>query len=339
MNKAYLPSLIFGTSCLGNLYHIMDEKTKQELVDECLAKGHRPVVFDSAGKYGAGLALESLGQCLKNARIAPDEVVISNKLGWLRTALITPEPLFEPGVWKGLTHDAVQAISYDGIMDCYHQGNELLGDYTARMVSVHDPDEYLSAASDDSDERRRYDDILDAYRALFDLKRKGQVSSVGIGAKNWQTIKHISQDVALDWVMIANSMTVHSHPQDLLIFMQELEAKGIPIINSAVFNGGFLTGSDFYNYTLMTPEANMELYTWREKFYKQCQNFSIAPAVASVAFARKIPGVEAIAMSTTKPKNVSTNIDMTNAVLPITFWQALISEGLINPNLKQFLIN
>ena len=41
-----------------------------------------------------------------------------------------------------LKHDAVQDISYQGILDCYEQGNTLLGKYQARLVSVHDPDEY-----------------------------------------------------------------------------------------------------------------------------------------------------------------------------------------------------
>jgi len=41
--------------------------------------------------------------------------------------------------------------------------------------------------------------------------------------------------------MIANSMTLHSHPHTLLQYMQELKNRKIQIINSAVFNGGFLT--------------------------------------------------------------------------------------------------
>src|SRR5690606_40256617 len=71
--------------------------------------------FDSAGKYGAGLSLESLGKCLAQLGTDPSKVIISNKLGWYRVPLETAEPTFEPGVWKGLNYDAVQRISYDGI--------------------------------------------------------------------------------------------------------------------------------------------------------------------------------------------------------------------------------
>lgn len=41
----------------------------------------KPVVFDCAGKYGAGLALQSLGNCLKILNVKPENVLISNKLG------------------------------------------------------------------------------------------------------------------------------------------------------------------------------------------------------------------------------------------------------------------
>ncbi|MEO8884716.1 MAG: aldo/keto reductase [Mucilaginibacter sp.] len=339
MKDMQFPKVIFGTSCLGNLFHILPEETKQDLVKECFAQTDRPVYFDTAGKYGAGLALESLGACLRNANVKPEDVVICNKLGWVRTELKTPEPTFEPGVWKGLKYDAVQRISYDGIIECYHQGNELLKTYRADLVSVHDPDEYLAAATDEQDEKRRYQDILDAYRALFDLKAEGEVTSVGIGAKDWKTIRRITQDVKLDWVMVANSMTIHSHPQELLTFLQKLKSQGIPVINSAVFNGGFLTGGDFYNYKPTNPEKDAELYKWREDFYKLCDSFKISPATAAIVFGRKIPGVAAIALSTTKPHNVAKNFDMAVAELPDEFWQALVDNKMIDPDLHRHLIN
>ncbi|WP_431209977.1 aldo/keto reductase [Puia sp. P3] len=135
-----LPPVVFGTSGLGNLYVALDEDVKTRIVEACIRQSEERVIFDSAGKYGAGLALESLGRALKKLGIAPGNVVISNKLGWLRIPLAGKEPTFEPGVWKDLKYDAVQKIGYDGMMECFEQGNELLGGifrrwcrYTTRM--------------------------------------------------------------------------------------------------------------------------------------------------------------------------------------------------------------
>src|SRR5690606_20692148 len=128
------------------------------------------VVIDTAGTNGAGLALEVLRRELEALQVDPADVLISNKLAWRRVPLTTSEPTFEPGAWIDIQHDAVQDISYNGILRCWAEGSELLGPYHARLLSVHDPDEYLAAASDEGDRQRRLNDILSAYRALTELR-------------------------------------------------------------------------------------------------------------------------------------------------------------------------
>jgi D-threo-aldose 1-dehydrogenase len=334
MANINLPRVIFGTSGLGNLYTALDANIKKDIIDQCIKQSDKPAVFDSAGKYGAGLALETLGKYLEELNVNPDDVLISNKLGWLRTELKTPEPTFEPGVWKDLQHDAVQKISYQGILECYEQGNQLLNGYPAALVSVHDPDEYLNASTDGDDRDKRYQDILDAYRALQELKSAGKVKAIGIGAKDWKIIQKITNDIALDWVMIANSMTIHSHPADLLAFMSDLQAKGISIINSAVFNAGFLTGGNFYNYKEVGTISAQDktLLEWREKFNAICKAHNIVPAVACVNFGLNMPGVTSIALNTTNPARVKNNVGMAQAIIPPGYWEALVHEGLIQAN-------
>jgi len=120
-----IPPIVFGTSSLGNLYKVLPQETKHEIVRQWFAQVTAPVAIDSAGKYGAGLALETIGHELASLGVNPSQVTICNKLGWRRKPLTTPEPTFEPGVWTGLEHDAVQDISYDGILRCWEEGCEL----------------------------------------------------------------------------------------------------------------------------------------------------------------------------------------------------------------------
>lgn len=327
-----IPPVVFGTSGLGNLFVALDQDMKCEIVKECIRHSNGTVVFDSAGKYGAGLALESLGKCLRELNVKQENVLISNKLGWVRTELKTEEPTFEPGVWKDLKHDAVQKISYDGIIECFEQGNELLNGYTPQMVSVHDPDEYLATAKDDEHAEQLYEDILDAYEALYDLKQKGRVQAIGVGAKDWKTIRRIAKDVELDWVMIANSLTIKNHPPQLLDFIKELKEKNILIINSAVFHSGFLVGSSYYDYKLITPTTpqNKALFQWREDFFKLCEKFGIKPAEACVQFALSVPGVVSIALSTSEVKRVKENIQLATVEIPVEFWTMMKDKGLIS---------
>src|SRR5688572_21678917 len=280
MATLHLPPVIFGTSGFGNLFVALEEEEKLNIVSECVRLSKGKVVFDSAGKYGAGLALETLGKCLKQLNVEPENVVISNKLGWVRTKLTTKEPTFEPGVWKNIKHDAVQKIGYDGMIECFEQGNELLNGYIPQMVSVHAPDEYIAAANSYPHSEKLYEDILDAYEALYDLKKQGKVQFIGVAAKNWKFITRIAKDINLDWIMIANSMTIKSHPQELLDFIVEMEKKGVYVINSAVFHSGFLVGGDYFDYRLIERGdlQNEALLKWRSAFFETCDQFNVKPA-------------------------------------------------------------
>jgi len=331
-----LPRVIFGTSGLGNLFVALDEEVKMRIVEASILSGG-PVVFDCAGKYGAGLALEVLGRTLQRLNVAPQDVIISNKLGWMRSPLQGKEPTFEPGVWKGLRHDAVQKIGYDGIIDCFDQGNELLDGYTPGMVSVHDPDEYLAGAGNPADMEYRYEDILDAYDALFDLRRQGRVSAVGVGAKDWRVIKRIVGDVSLDWVMFANSMTLKSHPAELMEFIKELDDQGVTVINSAVFHSGFLVGADYFDYRRVQrgdPRC-APLFRWREEFFAVCDEFNVTPAAACVQFALMVPGVSSIALQSSYPARVNENLELATHLLPEAFWQSLRERELIAVDLTK----
>lgn len=328
----FVPPIIFGTSALGNLYTALSDNTKLEIVQQCIDNMPQAVLFDSAGKYGAGLALEKLGECLTKLNVDPQNVIISNKLGWKRVPLTSDEPTFEKGVWMNIEHDAVQDISYDGIITCYEQGNELLGGiYKPQLASVHDPDEYLAMATTDEEYQKLFADIVEAYRALSDLKKAGKVKAIGVGAKNWRTIEAIANAVELDWVMFANSMTIMHHPKELLDFMQMLHRKNISIVNSAVFHAGFLIGGDYFDYQLITPDnaAHKAIFDWREQFFALCDKHQIVPAVACISFATTAPGVVSIALNTSKPQNVLSNIVSVTTQVPLAFWVDMKNAGLI----------
>ncbi len=325
-----LPPILFGTTPLGNIYRAVPEEDKRELVAAWFRHAESPVFIDSAGKYGAGLALESLARNLGALGVAPGEVLVSNKLGWKRAPLKTPEPTFEPGAWFGLSHDAVQRIGYEGILECHEEGNALLAPYEARLVSVHDPDEYLAAADGAADGERRFRDILEAYRALAELKRAGKVDAVGVGAKDWGSIRRIwDAGVALDWVMFANSWTVMRHPLELRRFMEELAARGVAIFNSAVFHGGFLTGGEFFDYRKVDRRSEPELFAWRDRFEAVCAEFGTSPAVAAAAYAREAPGVVALALSTSRADRVAEMVALARAELGEDLRRALVDAGLL----------
>ncbi|WP_299580466.1 aldo/keto reductase [uncultured Sunxiuqinia sp.] len=336
-NKSGLnfPTIIYGTSYLGNLYRELSETEKLNLMQEWFKVSDGKVMIDSAGKYGAGLALEVIRQGLEKLKIEPEQITISNKLGWYRVPLETAEPTFEPGAWANLKYDAVQKISYDGILACWQQGAELLGPhYKQEFVSVHDPDEYLMAAADSADREQRLKDILEAYRALFELKEKGLVKAVGVGAKDWLIIRELYEHVKFDWVMLANKFTIYHHPKEIIGFMQQLHANGVAIINSAIFNAGFLTGGDYFDYRILHPNdpADQPLFAWRKQFFAVCEKYAVQPGDACLKFALSVPEINAVALNPSKPKRMANNKLVINTPLPEAFWQELKETGIIDPD-------
>ena len=334
----FIPPLVFGATSLGNLFRVVDDAEKSAIVEAWVQCDLQPVVIDSAGKYGAGLSLEVIGRELERLDVARDRVIISNKLAWRRVPLRGGEPSFEPGAWFGLEHDAIQDISYDGILRCWREGNELLRGRNAQLVSVHDPDEYLAAASDASQRRQRMQDLVGAYRALRELKSAGQVRAVGGGAKNWLTIRELVQYCDVDWIMIANSFTLMHHPPELATWMDALRHRGVAIINSALFHGGFLVGGEFFDYRRLDPNLHRdaERLQWRQRLNEACRELQTTPFQLGVAFGAAHPAVTAVALSSARAERVGSHIAAVSRTVPKETWRELQSRGLLDESC-QFL--
>lgn len=332
-----VPKIIYGTSFMGNLYHELPEEVKLQIMRQWFTVSVSTPMIDCAGKYGAGLALEVIGAGLKKMGVDKDNIIISNKLGWYRIPLTTEEPTFEPGAWVNLKYDAVQKISYTGILECWEQGCELLGGYyKPQVVSVHDPDEYLFAATNAADRAKRLNDILDAYKALFELKAKGEVKAVGIGAKDWLIIKELYDHVKFDWVMFANKLTIYHHPPEIVEFIERIHKDGVGIINSAIFNAGFLTGGEFFDYRKINPDSleDQKLLAWRETFFAICEKHGVSPGDACLKFALSMPQVNAVALNPSKPSRISRNVEVLESELPAGFWKELKSQKIIGEHFK-----
>jgi D-threo-aldose 1-dehydrogenase len=332
-----VPSIIYGTSFMGNLYHELDEDVKLQIIQQWFDVSETTPMIDCAGKYGAGLALEVIGKGLKKLGIDRDNITISNKLGWFRVPLTTTEPTFEPGAWVNLKNDAVQKISYSGILECWEQGCDLLGGYyKPQVVSVHDPDEYLFAATSREDRDNRLNDIIEAYKALFELKEKGEVKAVGIGVKDWLTIKELYGHVKFDWVMFANKLTIYHHPKEIIDFIERISEDGVGIINSAIFNAGFLTGGEFFDYRKIDPDSaeDQKLLAWRDTFFKICEKYAVLPGDACLKFAIAMPQINAVALNPSKPSRIKRNVDVLAVDLPDGFWEALKAENIIGEHFK-----
>ncbi|MEM6688603.1 MAG: aldo/keto reductase [Planctomycetota bacterium] len=327
-----LPKLIFGSGSLGNLYKAASDAEKLECIESWFQSSALPLVIDSAGKYGAGMALSVLGRHLESLGIDPSDVIINNKLGWRQTPLEGPEPTFEPGVWFDIEHDAVQDISASGIRRCFEQGEELLGKFGSRLLSVHDPDEFLVDGPPEERDRRLAD-VLAAYEELRTIQSERGLLGVGVGAKDWRVIAEIDSHIKLDWAMFANSWTILDHPAELSAVFDDLQKRGVVVFNSAVLHGGFLSGGQFIDYQKVDPSnpSHAVKIEKRDRLRAICEQHGVSVFHAAVQFGLCHPAIQSVALSSTKPERTKSMVAAVNEPLPGEFWGALQGAGVIEP--------
>ena len=130
-----LGRLALGTAPIGGLYDAVDDETAHAVVERAWELGLR--YFDTAPRYGAGLAERRLGAALIGRR--RDEFVVSTKVG----------RLLRPGrsEWSG----APELVDYfdfshDATLRSLDESLGRLGLDRVDIAFVHDPDDHFDVA-------------------------------------------------------------------------------------------------------------------------------------------------------------------------------------------------
>jgi D-threo-aldose 1-dehydrogenase len=335
------PPIVFGASALGNVRRVIPDQTKFALVGEWLRHVTTPIFVDVSSKDGNSLALEILGRAIQRFELSPDEIILSARLGWLRMPLNDRKRNRELEAGSRIDRSAVQQISYKGAIASWQETCQLLGDdHAPQLVSIDAPDEFLAAASSPDDRQRRLVELLDAYRALAELKSSGRASGVGISTKDWRVIRELDALIPFDWVMFIGSLTILRHPPDLLDFVATLHRRQVAIVNAGLFNGGFLVGGNQLDGRSITPESDVDksILAWRKSFAALCQAHGITPAHACLQFGRNVPGITAVAVNSSHPERVAEHAAAIVNDVPAGFWASIKEEGLLDVDYPALVI-
>lgn len=306
-----VPPIVFGAAALGNVPRVIPDQTKLAIVGEWFRHVAPPVFIETAGDCGNGRALELRRKILWRLEIPPREVTIHHKFGWNRSG------------------GAAQRIGYDQIRRAWESDARLLGEYRPQLVSIYRLDEYLAAAS--SDRERRFQEVLDAYRALDELKGAGEVAGIGAAASDWRIVQEVDAVTPLDFVELAGMITIMRHPTELLDYLAKLAERQIPAISTGLFECGFLLGGAQFNGRDVRVEdpGDGRLFAWRKSFAALCHGHGVSPSHACIQFALSAPGVVAVALNTTHPDRIAENVESATANVPAAFWASMKEEGLL----------
>ena len=102
------------------------------------------------------------------------------------------------------------------------------------------------------------------------------------------------------------------------------------VVNSGVFNAGFLVGGKYFDYRLPSPTTDKRLFDWRERFLTLCKTHRVRPAHACVQFGLSPQGVTSVALNTTNPDRVQENVEIAATPIADDFWLEAKTIGLID---------
>jgi D-threo-aldose 1-dehydrogenase len=169
-----------GCASLGNLFQPMTDAVALATIDAALDIGLR--YFDTAPFYGFGLSERRLGDALRG--LDRSTFTISTKVG----RLLEPYPsLTRPAKRDGfatpMPFKARFDYSYEGVMRSFEASLQRLGLARIDILLVHD----IGSLTHGDQNARHFADLTNGgFRALDELRRAGNIKSIGLGVNEWQ---------------------------------------------------------------------------------------------------------------------------------------------------------
>jgi D-threo-aldose 1-dehydrogenase len=290
-----LGRLGLGTAPIGGLYAAVDDETAQAVVERAWELGLR--YFDTAPRYGAGLAERRLGAALRGK--PRGEFAVSTKVG----------RLLRPG--RSDWHGAPPLVdefdfSRDAALRSLEESLGRLGLDRVDVAFVHDPDDHFEEA------------LAGSFRALRELREQGVVRAIGVGANGTAVLCRFAREADPDCFLVAGRYTAldRSAAGELLPLCEE---RNVAVIAGGVFNSGVLAGGDTFDY----ETAPGEIVARVEELSETCARHGVPLPAAAVQFPLRHPAVVTVLVGCRTPAEVADDVRLSEAYASDALWEEL----------------
>ena len=317
----------FGGATLGDARATIDEHAAEATIVAAYESGIG--YFDTAPWYGTGKSEHRFGHVL---RAKPrDTFKLSTKVG---RVLVRPDDpsAFSQERWAGGLPFVVRFdYTYDGVMRAYEDSLQRLGVNTVDALLIHDLD--FGYHEDEASVRARFDE-LDAgggYKALRELKERGEIQAIGAGINVTGFIPRFLERFDLDLFIVAMPYTLLS--QDALdAELALVEQRGASVVIGAPFASGILARGpdDRPTYGYRPAEAPVVEKTRRMR--DVCARHGVPLGAAALQFPFGHPAVASIIPGPDSPEQVRANLDWLRVEIPTDLWAELKAEGILRPD-------
>lgn len=322
-------ALGLGGTSLGNLYAAVDADHAADLIRASHAAGI--TLFDTAPCYGVGLSEMRLGTVLPS--LPRDSFVLSTKVGYALVPLGAGEE--NPSLFVDTPRCRTDYdFSYDGAMRSIEGSLARLGLDRVDMVAIHDPDETVGIdPAADPYARSHFGEAMNgAYRALDKLRGEGVIRAIGVGMNQWRMLVDFVEAGDFDYMLVAGRYTLLQHDATPAL-TEACRARGVSIIAGGPYSSGILASGAvpgaYFNYA----PASEEMLAHVRRIEGQCARFGISLRAAALHFPLRHPAVASVIPGARSAREQEGNLAAMAETVPDAFWDALVAEGLLPPEL------
>ena len=317
-----IDTLGFGCAPLGNLYRPIDESAAAEALQTAWQAGFR--YYDTAPHYGQGLSERRVGDMLRP--LQGKDYLLSTKVG----RLLKPAGYAEERhcYQSTLPFDIHYDYSYDGIMRSFEDSLQRLGLDRVDILYMHDIGRVTHGDAND----HHFPIAMDGgYRAMDELRRQGVVKAIGLGVNEYQVCEAALEHGEWDCFLLAGRYTLLEQ-ESLNSFLPKCQQRNCSIIIGGAYNSGILatgtrTGAPLhYDY----GPAPQSIINKVQKLEDLCDRFDIPLPAAALQFPLAHPSVVSVIPGISNPARIEQTLELVNRQIPVEFWSALRSHGLVH---------
>src|SRR5215212_8879883 len=314
----------FGGATLGDIRDRVDENRAETTIE--VAYGAGIGYFDTAPWYGTGKSERRFGTVL--GQKPRDSYVLSTKIGRVLERPADPST-FRPERWTwGLPHVVRFDYTYDGVMRSYEDSLTRMGLSRIDALLIHDLD--LGYHRSEEGVRARLDELDSGggYRALSDLKSRGEIGAIGAGINVTGMIPRFLERFDLDFFLVAMPYTLLN--QDALdAELPLVQSRGATIVIGAVFASGILAIGPVPGATYGYQPATAEILEKARRIQEICRQHNVPLGAAALQFPFGHPAVSSVIPGPNAPGQVRGNLEWMRVEIPTDLWDDLKEHGLL----------
>ncbi len=311
-----------GGAPLGDLFERISDAQADEVVKASYEGGVR--LYDSAPWYGHGLSEHRIARPLRwqDRR----DFVLSTKVGRVYKRPAEPET-FSTTPWAGgLPFELRFDYSYEGVLRSYEDSLQRLGLDRVDMLVIHDLDSQYHDPQQLESHRR----VLErgGYRALEELKSRGEIRGIGAGINDHRMMQYFLERFEIDFFLVAMPYTLLDQ-SPLETEFEACRQRGIGIVIGAPLASGILATGAVEGATYAYQTAAPEILERTRRIQQVCDEFDVRLPAAALQFPLAHPCVAAVIPGATQATIVAANVRNLMAPIPAELWGALKTVGLL----------